>query len=359
MTPVSSLQRASAAHTASLVVGELADGDAARWDRYVDSAAGASLYHEHAWRSVVREVFGHDTIYLVAEERGNGIVGVLPLVRLNSRLFGDFLVSLPFFNRGGVVAESPGAAQELIAAATERARDLGVAHMELRHVADVCPEWPQRVDKVAMVLALPESAEALHQQLPSKLRSQIKRPLREGAACVSGGRELLDDFYLVFARNMRDLGTPVYPKRFFAAILDRFARARLLVVRLANVPVAAGMVIGHRDTLEIPWASSLRSANAIGVNMLLYWEALSYACGQGYRWFDFGRSTPDSGTYRFKRQWGAQPLQLYWHYWMRDRKEPPRLNPSNPRYRLAVAAWQRLPLPIANALGPLIVRNLP
>jgi FemAB-related protein (PEP-CTERM system-associated) len=210
-----------------------------------------------------------------------------------------------------------------------------------------------------MGVGLPESAETLHRQLPSKLRSQIKRPLREGAACVSGGRELLDEFYRVFARNMRDLGTPVYPKRFFSAILEQFPHARLLVVRLANAPVASGMVIGHRDTLEIPWASSLRSANALGVNMLLYWEALSCACAQGYRRFDFGRSTPDSGTYRFKRQWGAQPLQLYWHYWLRNRTEPPRLNPSNPRYRLAVSAWQHLPLPLANVLGPLIVRYLP
>lgn len=211
-----------------------------------------------------------------------------------------------------------------------------------------------------MVLELPDSPDALKQALPAKVRSQIKRPQREGASAVSGREELLEDFYTVFATNMRDLGTPVYARTFFAAVLREFpAESRIFVVRHGADPVAAGLVLGHGRTLEIPWASSLRRANALSVNMLLYWSVLEYACMHGYRHFDFGRSTVDSGTFRFKRQWGAQPRQLYWHYWVRDGGQPPVLNHSNPKFRAAVTAWQRLPLFIANRVGPLLSRNLP
>lgn len=333
---------------------------AADWDDYVNRADAASAYHLFEWSNVIASVFGHESHYFAARESSGRICGVLPSVRLRSVLFGDFLVSMPYFNYGGVVADNETIGIELTQTAAKHAADLGVSHLELRHSAPICPEWPVRTDKVAMYLRLPDSAEALGKQLGSKLRSQIKRPAREGATCVSGGAELLDEFYAVFARNMRDLGTPVYPRAFFAAILGAFAsQARLFVVRLRGSPVAAALVIGHRGHLEIPWASSLREANAIGVNMLLYWHVLEYACERHYQVFDFGRSTLDAGTYRFKKQWGAQPHQLYWHYWIRGGGAPPMLNPSNPKYRLAVATWQRLPLAIANRLGPLLVRNLP
>jgi serine/alanine adding enzyme len=333
---------------------------AAAWNDYVERAPAASAYHRYEWRGLIGSVFGHDTHYYAARDAAGRICGVLPTVRLRSLLFGDFMVSMPYFNYGGVLGDTERVAAELVDHAARHASELGASHLELRHHAPVCPAWPVRTDKVTMWLQLPGSAEALSKQLGSKLRAQIKRPSKEGATCVSGQVELLDEFYAVFARNMRDLGTPVYPRAFFAAILAAFgARVRIFVVRWRGAAVAAGMVIGHRGRLEIPWASSLREANAIGVNMLLYWSVLEYACGQQYASFDFGRSTLDSGTFKFKKQWGAEPQQLYWHYWLRSGGAPPLLNPSNPKYRLAVAAWQRLPLAVANRLGPLLVRNLP
>jgi FemAB-related protein (PEP-CTERM system-associated) len=332
----------------------------AEWDAYVRGAEGAAAYHAYAWRKLIRDVFGHESHYFAAHDPAGKIVGVLPLVRLRSPLFGDFMVSLPFFNYGGVLADSPAVVATLSASAAECAKGLGVSHVELRHTADLCPQWPSRTDKVTMLLPLPESAALLNKQLDAKVRSQIKRPLREGAVASHGGLELLDDYYAVFSRNMRDLGTPVYPKRFFERILQAFPQAaRIHVVRLGGEPVAAGFVIGAGDTLEIPWASSLRSANAVGVNMLLYWSVLERACEAGYRQFDFGRSTRDSGTFRFKKQWGAQPKQLTWHYWLRNGGQPPQINPANPKYQLAVKVWQKLPLPVANFLGPLIVKHLP
>lgn len=336
------------------------DRGAQAWDEYVERTPAASVYHLYGWRRLIGSVFGHESWYFAAHDSAGGVCGVLPVVRLRSLLFGDFMVSMPYFNYGGAVADSEQVAIALTQQAAVHARGLGVSHLELRHNAALDLQWPVRTDKITMHLALPGSPEALSRQLGSKLRSQIKRPVREDAMGVSGGAELLPEFYAVFARNMRDLGTPVYPLAFFAAILAAVpARARIFVVRLKGAAVAAGFVIGHHQQLEIPWASSLREANALGVNMLLYWNILEYACLNGYTSFDFGRSTVDGGTYRFKQQWGAEPQQLHWHYWTRDGGEPPRLNPSNPKYRLAIAAWQRLPVAVANVLGPLLVRNLP
>jgi serine/alanine adding enzyme len=335
------------------------DSGRAEWEAYVAGAAGAELYHDYRWRPLIERLFGHRTLYLIARD-AHRVRGVLPLVRLKSRLFGDFMVSLPYLNYGGVLADSPAGRDALLAEATRHAGELGVEHIELRHrdVRDL--DWPAREDKVAMILELPDSENALWTSFKPKLRSQIRRPEKEGAVVRKGGPELVGDFYAVFARNMRDLGTPVYPKSFFEAIVGTFAReATVLVVDLEGTPVAAGLVLAHRGTLEIPWASSLREANRAGVNMLLYWAALREAIARGLRRFDFGRSSKDSGTYRFKQQWGARPQQLRWHYWLSEGRALPQLTPNNPKFRAAIAIWRRLPVPIANVLGPRIVKNLP
>lgn len=340
-------------------VEQVGDDAAAAWDAFVASTPAASLYHRYRWRDVVRAVFARETLYLAARE-GDTIRGVLPMVRLKSALFGDFLVSMPYFNYGGVLAADASAERALLDHACALAASLGVSHLELRHRRPDAGALPARTDKVTMLLDLPSDPAVLLKRLDAKVRSQIRRPQKEGATSTRGGIELLDEFYAVFAENMRDLGTPVYPKRFFRAILEAFpADARLAVVRVAGKPAAAGFVIGDGRTLEIPWASSLRRANAIGVNMLMYWSVLEFACEQGNATFDFGRCTVDGGAFRFKKQWGAKPVQLHWHYWMRNAGELPRLNHSNPKYEMAVAAWRKLPLAVANRLGPLLIGNLP
>jgi FemAB-related protein (PEP-CTERM system-associated) len=159
---------------------------------------------------------------------------------------------------------------------------------------------------------------------------------------------------------MRDLGTPFYGKPFFYNILESFPEnSQIIVLRMNNQPVAAGFLIGYRDTLEIPWASTIRDVNQLSMNMLLYWEALKFAIQSGFRYFNFGRSSRDAGTFRFKQQWGAQPKQLYWHYWLGEQGELPTLNPSNPKYALLINLWKRLPVTLTRWLGPPIVKNLP
>lgn len=349
----------SPASPAAISVVEAGPESRGEWDDYVARSSRAELYHDYRWRALIEGVFGHRSLYLLARD-ATGVRGVLPLVRLKSRLFGDFLVSVPYLNYGGVLADSDAARQALLAESVRRGRDLGVDHIELRHRDEPRLDWPAREDKVAMLLELPSSQDDLWRTFSAKLKSQIRRPEKEGAVVRQGGRELLSDFFAVFSRNMRDLGTPVYPQRFFAAILETFAReTSVFVVDLAGKPVAAGIVVAHRDTLEIPWASSLREANRAGVNMLLYAAVLRHAIARGLRRFDFGRSTKDSGTYRFKEQWGARPLQLHWHYWLPHGGPLPQINPNNPKYRAAISMWRRLPVPIANFLGPQIVKNLP
>jgi serine/alanine adding enzyme len=328
------------------------------WDAYVANHPRGLRYHEQSWKAIIEESFGHSTYYFSAHLPGGQLVGVLPLARLRSRLFGDFLVSLPFFTYGGVLGDCETVENDLMNEASGLAQELGCTHVEFRDTTRFAG-FPSRTDKVSMRLDLPATSEELWSSFSGKLRAQIRRAEREKPVVLVGGMELLEDFYSVFAHNMRDLGTPVYAFRFFATIFEHLADVRLVVLRLQQRPVSAAVLIGHKDMLEIPWASTLRSVNPLGTNMLLYWTALRHAIEAGYSKFDFGRSTPNSGTYRFKKQWGAVPVPLFWHYWLPDGESVPKLNPENPKYRFAIALWKRLPLWVANKLGPPIVRNLP
>ena len=330
----------------------------AEWDDFVAGSPEAVLYHQHAWSTIFARAFRHEVFYLTVR-RQDGLSGVLPLVEFDSRLFGRFAVSLPFVNYGGVLARDASSAEALLRNALDLARLRRWSHVELRHFEQRFAEWPARRHKVAMWLRLPATADALWSAVDRKARNQVRKAEKSGLQVVDAGPEGLDEFYHVFARNMRDLGTPVYGRRFFEIVLDTFpAAARLFVVRLGAEPVAASLVLRWRDRVEVPWASSLRAHNDKSPNNLLYWSMLAWSIAQGAAIFDFGRSTPDAGTYHFKRQWGAEPRPLVWEYAGMN-GAPPDLGPSNPRYRMAIAAWQRLPVRIATALGPAIVRNIP
>ncbi|MEO1420087.1 MAG: FemAB family XrtA/PEP-CTERM system-associated protein [Pseudomonadota bacterium] len=330
-----------------------------RWVEYVDRHPDATHYHRLSWAELIRTEFRQSPHYLMAMS-GDKVEGVLPLVRLNSRLFGHYMVSMPYLNYGGIVADNKAARALLQEAATELGRELGVTHIEYREQESDAGGMPVRTDKVSMILDLPASIDDLGKAIGSKRRSQVRRPLRENPEIRVGGEELVPLFYDVFARNMRDLGTPVYARSFYERMAATFPNdVKIVAITVGGQPAAAAFLIGHREQLEIPWASTVRDFNRISINMLLYWEVLRFAIDAGYRRFDFGRSTVDAGTYRFKLQWGAEPKQLYWHYWLRDGGEPPKMNPDNPKYARAIRMWQRLPIPVANLLGPRIIRNLP
>lgn len=335
-----------------------AAGAAARedWDRYVSAHPQASGYHEWAWRGVFERSFGHEGISLIASRAGRP-VGVLPLVFIRGHLFGRTLTSLPFVNYGGVLADDAKVADALVGAAQTAARARRCGHVELRHTNRQFDDLPNRQHKVTMRLPL---SEGQWDRLDRKVRNQVRKALKSGLTAETGGAERLDDFYGVFARNMRDLGTPVYSRRLFGEVLAAFpTRARLVVVRLSGVPIAAGLTYRTDGMVEVPWASSVREHNSLCPNHLLYWTVIENALADGCTTLDFGRSTPNEGTYRFKAQWGAEPLPLHWEYVLPDGGDIPDQGPTNPKFRMAIAAWKRLPLWIANAAGPRIVREIP
>lgn len=333
----------------------------ARWDDYVSSHPDGTPYHLAAAVEIGRRAFGLDTYYLSVTDTEHRVRGVLPLVKQSSLAFGRFLISVPFFNYGGVLADTAPVAGLLAEAAQQLARELGAKHFELRQRRELeLDRYPVRTDKVTLVLDLPSTSEQLAKRLGSKLRSQIRRAERENPSVDIGGEELLPAFYSVFCEAMHELGTPVYPLRFFREVYRALpGRCTVVVVNDSGGPQAAGFLVRHADSTEVPWAAARTNAKPRALNMRLYWEMLQASLANGSQRFDFGRSTVDSGTYRFKLQWGARPIQLHWYYWLAREGAVPKLNHSNPKYAMAASVWRRLPRWLVNAAGPYIVRNLP
>ena len=330
------------------------------WDDYVARHALATAYHRAQAVNIGARAFRLRTTFLTAYD-GETIVGLLPLVEQSSRLFGRYLVSLPFMTYGGIIANSHDVASGLAERAALEAQERRADHVELRHtIALPDLRWAGRLDKVSMILSLPDSEAALAKQLGAKLRSQIKRGEREKLELVWGGAELIPDFYRVFAPAMHALGTPVYPRKFFEVVFEALRDVSdILIVRMRGKPHAVAFLVKHGKTVEVPWAVASPEAKHASVNMRMYWELLTHAIQNGITAFDFGRSTVDSGTYRFKAQWGALPNQLHWHYWLPAGQPVPKLNQSNPKYARAAAIWSKMPLWVANLVGPHVIRNLP
>lgn len=355
MTGAESLLVEAAAAATTVHVREATEADASLWGRYVAANPHATGYHAWDWRKVFRHAFGHESVYLIALTGGSP-VGVLPLVHIRSPFFGPSLTSLPFLNYGGVVADNEEIGRRLVDAAADIARARRCPHVELRHVARQFPDLPVRQHKVTMHLKLEAG---LWERLDRKVRNQIRKAQKSGLSVERGNGGLLPEFYAVFSRNMRDLGTPVYSPRLFAEVLAAFpGQARLHVVRLGAQPVAAGLTYRSGDTVEVPWASSVRDFNSLCPNHLLYWSIIETAIAEGAATLDFGRSTPHEGTYKFKEQWGAMPVPLHWEYRLLG-GELPNLTPGSPKFRLLVRLWQRLPLKLAGAIGPHIVKGIP
>ena len=330
--------------------------DRGEWEQFVASRGDDAGYHAWDWQRVFENAFGHRAVYLVAR-RGDQLAGVLPLVEIKSRIFGNTLTSLPFVNYGGVIADGADAGEALVAAARDQAQARRCGHVELRHVAPQFPHLPCKTHKVSMRLSL---GPALWEALDRKVRNQIRKAEKSGLVVERGGAELVGDFYGVFARNMRDLGTPVYSRRLFEEVLSAFPdRAQLHIVRLKGEPVAAGLTYRTPTMVQLPWASSIREFNPLCPNVLLYWDAIQYAQAAGATVFDMGRSTPNEGTFRFKAQWGAEAVPLHWEYQLLTAGAMPNVSPANPKFQLAIAVWQKLPLALTMRVGPMIVRAIP
>lgn len=333
--------------------------DSASWDAYVESHPQASNYHRWRWKELIEGTYGHRTFYLAARD-GDRIHGILPLVGIKSLLWGRFLVSVPYFSYGGVLAETPETRSQLLHEAEKIARDWHARHIELRHSEPPDENWQCNTVKVSMSVPLPETSQKYFGSLASRLRNKIRSAQKQGLVARWGKDDLIADFYKVFSCNMRNLGTPVYPRAWFENFL-RVARetSHILVIWDGESPVAGTLITTFRDEAELPWIASTPEARGKYSTVFLYWTALEWATQNGFRRVDLGRCTPGSGTHRFKTQWECDEVPLPWSYWVKEGRSLPQLRPDNPRFRLAVETWKRLPLALANALGPRIVRAIP
>lgn len=332
------------------------EGTTAEWDAFVRECQGWSHCHLYGWRSIMEEVLGHECIYLAALDEDGRLDGVLPLVRVRSVLFGHYLVSMPFLNYGGPLG-SERAVVALADHAADRARRERVKLLELRSRQPLPLDMPVSHRKITVVLDLSGGREAVWKALGGKLRSQIRRPQKEEVE-VRFGLDQCGPFHEVFARHMRDLGTPAQPIELFEAIARTFPDdAWFGCAWLDGRPVAGGAGFRWGDELEMTWASSLVEHKRIAPNMLLYWSFMERAMEAGVRVFNFGRCTPGGGTHRFKQQWGSRDEPLWWY----DLSTTGARTPSgdDATYAWGSRLWRRLPLAVANSLGPRIVRCIP
>lgn len=343
--------------------------DAAAWDAFVRAQPGADYCHLHSWSRVIEEVYRHRPYYLAAVDtapggdKGGAIRGILPLFRFTPLLRRPKLVSIPFFDQAGLLAEDRQTEFLLFHAALCLMREQGCSGLELRQTAlsrfaDAhCPAGlGSRVStlKVSLKIRLAENPEAMLRGFKAKLRSQIDKGRKNGLQAQVGKEELLEPFYRVFSRNMRDLGSPVHSRGFFEAIFKYFHDdAFICLVTFQARPVAAGFMFRFKDEIKNPWASSLREYRRLNTNMLLYWEMIRFACEQGMQRFDMGRSSHGASTYRFKKQWGPEEQRLYWYTWF-----PTGSNAHGQPESLTLPAWRRLPMFAANLIGPLVRRNI-
>jgi len=331
----------------------------ALWDAYVDAAPSASNYHRWGWKEVIEKAFGWPTFYLVAKE-ATEIKGVLPLVWQKSWLFGSFVTSLPFFSHAGVLAESREAEEALVGEAITLARELGAGYLELRHRCDHGLGLPTKTSKVSVLVMVEPDEDKMLKSLRSEVRTKIRKAVKCGLTGEMHGEDALNDFYAIFAEKMRDLGTPVYSKSLFSEIFRAFgADTHICIVRHQGKPIAATFLAEFRGMIESLWSCSRRRLVTMEPNALLNWTILRYAGGNGCHIFDFGRSTVGSGPHRYKLQWSSQEVPLYWDYWSPEGKNRSDPDPANPKYDIFIRLWHRLPLRLANVLGPSIVRRLP
>jgi FemAB-related protein (PEP-CTERM system-associated) len=334
------------------------DGPPAEWDAFVRSCDGWTHFHLHDWRVVMGDVLGHETLYLAARAQSGSLAGVLPLVRVKSPLFGHYLVSMPFVNYGGPLG-SDRAVRALAESAAERAGADGADLLELRSRRELPLDLSASHRKVTVLLDLePGSPDVTWDALKSKVRSQVRRPMKEKAE-ARFGPDQLEPFYGVFAENMRDLGTPVLGRAVFEAIRDAFGDSAWFgTVWMDGTPVAGGCGFAWNGEFEMTWASSLRAYNRVAPNMLLYWKFMERAADRGLHTFNFGRCTPGGGTHRFKLQWGGRDETLWWYHREEDAGAATP-SPDEGALSLGPKLWRRLPLAVANRLGPRVVRLIP
>ncbi len=332
-------------------------GGAAAWDAFVMACPQATFFHRAGWQRILREVFRHDTHYLLARTDGR-ITGVLPLAHVNSLLFGNSLTSLPFAVYGGVAALDTDSAAALEAEAQRLARELGVQHLEMRHIEQRHTDWPVQDLYVTFRKAILPDDEANMLAIPRKQRAMVRKGIKNGLKSevdTHAGR-----FFALFADNVHRHGTPAMPRRYFDELMREFGPdCEVLTVTAPDGRVLSSVLSFYfRDEVLPYYAGDDEAARELAANDFKYWELMRRACARGVKLFDYGRSKQGTGTYAFKKNWGFEPTPLRYEYCLYKRDSVPQNNPANAKYKLMINTWRRLPIGVANWLGPYVVRNL-
>jgi FemAB-related protein (PEP-CTERM system-associated) len=338
-------------------VRPFSEQDAARWDAFVERCPDATFFHRSGWKRIMEEVFHHRTHFLLAE-RDNEIVGVLPLAQNKSRLFGHALVSLPFCVYGGVAATDPQATQALHAAARELGGSLGADHLELRNREQREPDWPQQNLYVCFRKEIDADIDANMLAIPRKQRAMVRKGIKHNLRSEIDAN--IDRFFALYADNVHRHGTPALSKHYFQSLQRVFGDdvEVLTVTSEQGEPLSSVLSFYFRDEVLPYYAGDAERARAVAANDFKYWELMRRACERGLKIFDYGRSKRGTGSFDFKKNWGFEPTPLVYEYCLYKGSEIPQNNPLNPKYRVFIALWRHLPLPLANALGPHIVRSL-
>lgn len=338
------------------MIKSLQPEDRPRWDAYVATQSQASFFHLAGWKSVIEQAFGHSGHYLYAEQQGE-IVGILPLIHLNSRLFGNALISNAFCVYGGIVADDAAVFTALCDHAQQLARDLGVDHLELRNRQQSHGDWPHKPIYVTFIKPLEATEDANFRAIPGKRRSQVRAGIRAGlTARVSDD---VERFYRCYAESVRNLGTPIFAQDYFQLLVEEFGAAvEIMLIEKRDKVLAAVMSFYFRDQVLPYYAGGTRAARRVNANDFMYWRLMCRALERGCRQFDFGRSKLGTGACRYKRYWGFQPQPLFYEIDLVRAECMPDVNPLNPKYRLFIAAWKRLPLALSMLIGPWLAKDL-
>lgn len=330
---------------------------ASRWDMFVDHCSEATFFHRSAWQKIITDVFRHHAYFLYAEDE-IGIRGILPLAHVKSRLFGNALVALPFAVYGGIAAVDGEAVAVLENAARELASSLGVDHLEFRNVAPRHPEWPTQDLYVTFRKPILPELEDNMLAIPRKQRAMVRKGIKN--ELISMVDRNTDRFFALYADNVHRHGTPAMPKKYFDTLLQVFGKncEVLTVSEPDGRPLSSVLSFYFRDEILPYYAGDDESARHLAANDFKYWELMRRACERGIKVFDYGRSKRGTGSFAFKKNWGFEPQSLHYEYCLYKRDAIPQNNPNNPKYKFFIAAWRRMPISVANRLGPYIVRNL-
>ncbi|WP_019140778.1 FemAB family XrtA/PEP-CTERM system-associated protein [Noviherbaspirillum massiliense] len=338
------------------IVRLLLPGDEARWDAFVLDCAEASFFHRAGWKSVIERAFGHKTWFFYAEAGGQ-IVGVLPLAEIRSRLFGHSLSSLPFCVYGGIAAATDAAREALHKAAEKLAAELEVGHLEYRNRSQAQPGWITRDLYVTFRKQIHADEERNMQAIPRKQRAMVRKGMRAGLQSATDAD--IGRFFHAYASSVHRLGTPVFSKKYFRTLKEVFGEdCEILTITKDGRAVSSVLSFYFRNEVLPYYGGGTEEAREVAGNDFMYWELMRRAAARGCTVFDFGRSKRGTGPYDFKKNWGFEPEPLHYSYQLHRAQAVPENNPLNPKYRLFIKLWQRLPLPVANAIGPRIVRNL-